>query len=77
MTAVVLGLSAAALGIYSAKTGTGIMGRYVEVKQQTPSVVVVRSGGGGGGGLRFHCCRCSCCGGDILPGYMIIRTKYG
>lgn len=31
MTAVVLGLSAAALGIYSAKMGTGIMGRYVEV----------------------------------------------
>ena len=32
MTAVVLGLSAAALGIYSAKMGTGIMGRYVEVR---------------------------------------------
>lgn len=31
MTAVVLGLSAAALGIYSAKMGTGVMGRYVEV----------------------------------------------
>lgn len=32
MTAVVFGLSAAALGIYSAKMGTGIMGRYVEVR---------------------------------------------
>lgn len=31
MTAVVLTLSAAAFGIYSAKTGTGVMGRYIEV----------------------------------------------
>lgn len=39
MTAVVLGLSAAALGIYSAKTGTGIMGRYVEARLGRPSLV--------------------------------------
>lgn len=38
MTAVVLGLSAAALGIYSAKMGTGIMGRYVEVRARGSSV---------------------------------------
>lgn len=35
MTAVVLGLSAAALGIYSAKMGTGVIGRYVEVCRVT------------------------------------------
>lgn len=35
MTAVVLTLSAAALGIYSAKTGTGVMGRYIEVRRRT------------------------------------------
>lgn len=32
MTAVVVTLTAVAVGIYSAKTGTGIMGRYVEVQ---------------------------------------------
>lgn len=40
MATVVMGLSVAALGIYSAKMGTGIMGRYIEV----------RSGKGGEGG---------------------------
>ncbi|CAM9439856.1 unnamed protein product [Ectocarpus fasciculatus] len=39
MTAVVLGLSAAALGIYSAKMGTGVMGRYVEARLGRPSLV--------------------------------------
>lgn len=50
MTAVVLGLSAAALGIYSAKMGTGIMGRYVEVCRGCfPRFL-----------LRFFCSRCVC-----------------
>lgn len=31
MTAVVVTLTAAAVGIYSAKTSTGIVGRYIEV----------------------------------------------
>ena len=45
MTAVVLGLSAAALGIYSAKIGTGIMGRYVEVRfGRCPRVGAKRGG---------------------------------
>lgn len=39
MSAVVLTLTAAAFGIYSAKTGTGIMGRYIEARLGRPSLV--------------------------------------
>ncbi|CAM9645307.1 unnamed protein product [Ascophyllum nodosum] len=39
MTAVVLGISATALGIYSAKMGTTVMGRYIEARLGRPSLV--------------------------------------
>ncbi|KAG5176903.1 hypothetical protein JKP88DRAFT_170782, partial [Tribonema minus] len=39
MTAAVVTLSAAALGIYAAKTGTGVAGRFVEARLGRPSLV--------------------------------------